>query len=76
MGCGHLEQSSLESALTAAVFQHKGTFPSIMTLLKRAISAGWRDGHFFTTVYEIRLKGEGGEDDLNFLITWASSCSG
>ena len=33
-------------SLTAATFHEEGTFPSMMTLLKRSSRAGRREGHF------------------------------
>ena len=60
-------------SLTATTFQAEGTVPSMTTLLKRSRRAGWRDGHLFRMEYEIRSRGEEADEDLDFLITRASS---
>ena len=73
---GEAGSSLVESfgiSLTAPSFQVEGTVTSMITLLQRSKRAGWREGHHFKIVYEMQLKGDGEEGDLDFLITQASS---
>ena len=57
-------------SLTAATFQAEGTAPFMMMLLKRSRRM---EGHLFRMVYDILSRGEGADEDLDFLITRVSS---
>ena len=58
-----------------ATLQEEGTFPSMITLLKRSRRASCRDGHFLKIWYEILSTGEGADDGFDFLITFLNSSS-